>query len=276
MKTNSVSQLKNLKPNESELWTPYRGSISERQRLILQALMYEGTDGATWKQLGKNLNLHHGQISGALNGLHQLGLVFMLRAKKDGCHLYVSHLCRDKFTDEQVHDAPPPNKGKQRRQLLDELFAECLSIRENGSNNYRTSTVSDLLDQIIVHDGNKEPDNTVTEPKSQDTVVLEPSVATKVRKKYKKRRTESVVKRERIVIEAIRQMQGGKQGMTDPTAENIALLTGYELTETYSSLGSLVNQGRIGYQWSEEEETKGMKLAFIIKWDEKFIHFVAK
>ena len=164
MKTPSASKLKQLTPSASESWTPYKGAISERQRLILQALMYEGTNGATWNQLGKNLNLHHGQISGALNGLHQLGLVFMLRTKKNGSHLYVSHLCRDQFTDEQVHDAPPPNRGKQRRQLLDELFAECLSIRASGSNDYRTSAISDLLDQIIVHDGIKEPEETVTKP----------------------------------------------------------------------------------------------------------------
>jgi len=265
-----------LKANESELWTPYKGSISERQRLILQALMYEGTNGATWKELGKHLNLHHGQISGALNGLHQLGFVFMLRTKKDGCHLYVSHLCRDQFTDEQVHDTPPPNKGKQRRQLLDDLFSECLKIRTNGSNDYRTSTISDLLDQIIMHDGITESKNTATEPKPKSkAVVAHPVVPVKRKKFYTPRgRHASVVEREQTIMSKIREMQVAK--MKDTTAENIAILTGFEISKVRSSLANLRDAGKIAYPWSNEPETQGMKLAYIIKWDENIDHFVAK
>ncbi len=272
MNTQSASKLNNFKRNKSELWTPYKNAITERQRLILQALMYEGTDGLTWKQLGKILNLHHGQISGALNGLHQLELVFMLRTKKDGCHLYVSHLCRNQFADEQVYDAPPPNKGKQRRQLLDELFTECLDIRASGSNDYNTSAISDLLDQIIVHDGNKKPKKTVTKSKPQSKLV----VATPMMPVSKKPRgtQASVEKRVQAVYAKIAECQASNY--KEVICEHLAIFTGYSMSDVYYALRVLKDSGKIGYQYTDEPKLKGIKIACINKWDETISHFVAK
>lgn len=283
METSSASKLNNLKPTKSELWTPYKNAVSERQRLILQALMYEGANGLTWKQLSKILNLHHGQISGALNGLHQLGLVFMLRTKKDGCYPYVSHLCRNQYTDEQVHDAPPPNKGKQRRQLLDELFAECLSIRASGSNDYRTSAISNLLDQIILHGDNKEPDSPKTEPQTKNEptqesksyiVPLDTRRFISERKKHKKRhksRTETVSKRCETILATLRDMQ--KVGMKELCANEIAVLSGINRSDVYSSLHILRKQGKIGSQHSREI---GRKVWTVLTWSDDINKHLAR
>lgn len=274
MSTTNKGKAKKLTQNPSELWTPYKSVISDREMRVMQTLLYARTDGATWRQLSETLDLHHGQISGVLNGLHQLGLVFMLRERKDRCHPYVSHLFRDLFTDEQVYDEPPMNKGKERRNLLNELLAECLSIRDNGSNDYITSKVSDILDQIIEHDGGiVEPEEIDTESEAQAVDSPRKNKRVKQPRRHRGRQTHTV-EREQHIMETVKHMQIA--GFHDPTAQNIAILTGYSEKDIYSSLHILKNRGFIGYQRSKEPATKGKKLVSIIKWDEDIDHFVAK
>jgi predicted transcriptional regulator len=97
------------------------GVSTERARLVLQALC-NFPSGFTWRQLAESLNLHHGQISGALSNLHKSGHVFMLRQQRNKCHPYVHIMYRDVYAPEQRIDEPVKTKSNQRLTDLEELL----------------------------------------------------------------------------------------------------------------------------------------------------------
>lgn len=97
------------------------GVASQRAMLVLRHLQ-TAPDGMTWRELGSALNLHHGQISGALSNLHKSGLVFMLRKQRNRCHPYVHADKRDQFSVEDRIDEPVQTRNTQRRQQLEELL----------------------------------------------------------------------------------------------------------------------------------------------------------
>lgn len=97
------------------------GVSSDRARLILQTLEHQ-SNGMTWKQLGAMLNLHHGQVSGALSNLHKAGHVFMLRKQRNRCHPYVHSSFKHFYPSEQRIDQPVKTKSNQRLSDLEELL----------------------------------------------------------------------------------------------------------------------------------------------------------
>jgi predicted transcriptional regulator len=97
------------------------GVSTERAQRILNQLTDQPA-GMTWKQLSMRLNLHHGQISGALSNLHKSGHVFMLRQQRNKCHPYVHSIYRDQYTPEQRIDQPVKTKSNQRLTDLEELL----------------------------------------------------------------------------------------------------------------------------------------------------------
>lgn len=97
------------------------GAATERARLILQFLAIS-PEGMTWKQLGRVLNLHHGQVSGALSNLHKSGHVFMLHQQRDKCHLYVHAQFRVNYTTDERIDEPAQTKAGKRNQDIQRLL----------------------------------------------------------------------------------------------------------------------------------------------------------
>jgi predicted transcriptional regulator len=97
------------------------GVSTERAQRILNQLADQPA-GMTWKQLSMRLNLHHGQISGALSNLHKSGHVFMLRQQRAKCHPYVLSIYRDQYKPEQRIDEPVKTKSNQRLTDLEELL----------------------------------------------------------------------------------------------------------------------------------------------------------
>jgi len=97
------------------------GTSTERARHIMTYLAYK-QEGMTWRQLAETMNLHHGQISGALSNLHKSGHVFMLRQQRNKCHPYVHSIYRDQYTPEQRIDEPVKTKSNQRLTDLEELL----------------------------------------------------------------------------------------------------------------------------------------------------------
>jgi hypothetical protein len=65
------------------------GVTSRRQRAVLRMLATYGSVGVTYSELGLRLNLHHGQASGVLSGLHKVGAIARLADKRHRCHVYV-------------------------------------------------------------------------------------------------------------------------------------------------------------------------------------------
>lgn len=108
------------------------GEATARARAVL-AHLEANPDGLTWKQLGTAMNLHHGQISGALSNLHKAGAVFMLNKQRDRCHPYCHAKWRINYTAEQRIDEPVKTKGSQRQQDL-EKFVELIAVHVRVGN----------------------------------------------------------------------------------------------------------------------------------------------
>ena len=169
----SAMKGESMTKNDLQLFTPYNGTggyverpasvtravrevndgtLSRRQKLIVVALNNAGKQGTTWRTLGQMLNLHHGQISGALSVLHSAGEVFMLRIQQDRCHPYVATKFRDAYTDEQVFDTPATTRAGQRRLLLDMLLRQCTEASRVGFNDYQTTVIGRIVDKVLAHD----------------------------------------------------------------------------------------------------------------------------
>lgn len=97
------------------------GTTTARQSAVLSQLA-DLESGATWRALGSTLNLHHGQISGALSMLHKAGHVFMLKEKRHGCHPYVHARWRDLYGPDERIDVPAQTASATRRRQLGELL----------------------------------------------------------------------------------------------------------------------------------------------------------
>ena len=100
------------------------GTRNSRHKKILKYLDLYGRAGATWKELGERLGLHHGQISGALSNMHKNGEVFTLVAQRDRCHPYVHAKFREGFAPEERFDEPAKTAGALRAEEIERLIAE--------------------------------------------------------------------------------------------------------------------------------------------------------
>lgn len=104
------------------------GKTSKRQKAILDHLFKVGEHGATWHEIADELNLHHGQASGALSTLHKAGLVFSLIGKaRNGCQPYVHRHYAGGFFPTERADSPVTTKAGRRRASL-ELLHETVTL----------------------------------------------------------------------------------------------------------------------------------------------------
>jgi hypothetical protein len=97
------------------------GVTSKRQLAILDALD-AAPYGKTWKELGADLNVHHGSISGALSVLHKCGRVFALKQTRDNSQIYHHNNRRSEFNDDERLDFPVKTASKQALDALDALL----------------------------------------------------------------------------------------------------------------------------------------------------------
>jgi len=137
------------------------GTLSARQASILQMLQWAGGAGLTWKVLGRELDLHHGQISGALTNMHAAGVVFMLKESRDRCHPYVHSRYRSYFNDDEVYDRPAKTRSGQRRELLDGLLDACRDAINNEFDWDRWQRIIDVVVMIDAHERNAETESRV-------------------------------------------------------------------------------------------------------------------
>jgi hypothetical protein len=98
------------------------GVTGKRQIAILEALEQASAHGYTWIELGDELNLHHGQVSGALSVLHNAGRVFALRRERNNCQIY--YHCRDRhlFHESARLDFPVKTAHAQATDALEALL----------------------------------------------------------------------------------------------------------------------------------------------------------
>lgn len=69
------------------------GVTGRRQLAVLSYLGGCGAYGATWQELARVLDMHHGTASGTLSGLHKGGRIARLADKRNRCKIYVLPEC---------------------------------------------------------------------------------------------------------------------------------------------------------------------------------------
>jgi len=97
------------------------GVTGKRQIAILDVLD-TAEFGKTWAELGNELNLHHGQISGALSVLHNAGRVFALRRERNRSQIYYHCKYRTSFGDYERLDFPVKTAHAQATDALEALL----------------------------------------------------------------------------------------------------------------------------------------------------------
>ena len=65
------------------------GITSKRQADVLAMLNRLGPIGATWHRVAERFDLHHGQASGVLSGLHKAGKIARLTERRNRSFVYV-------------------------------------------------------------------------------------------------------------------------------------------------------------------------------------------
>ncbi len=125
------------------------GVLSKRAEAVLQALENNGY-GATWKELGQQLNLHHGQISGILSNLHKKGFVFCSRWKRPefNAHPYFHHKYRNDIPSDERIDFPAQTTAGKRKQAIDKFVAEIRTSQNMAQVYCAIQDLDDKLDNI--------------------------------------------------------------------------------------------------------------------------------
>lgn len=114
------------------------GTTGHRRREILLVLDNEGVAGATWEYVSKITGYHHGQVSGALSKLHELGHVFQLKETRTGCHPYVHRNYRWAYDDDEVNEAPVKTRASRRTEALEAVAAAAHDLCVGQSSNAAT------------------------------------------------------------------------------------------------------------------------------------------
>jgi len=65
------------------------GRTGNNQKATLMFAWRQGSLGITWKDVSRELNLHHGSASGVLSVLHKTGHLFRLQDARNRCKIYV-------------------------------------------------------------------------------------------------------------------------------------------------------------------------------------------
>lgn len=106
------------------------GTVSYRARAILDILRLH-PDGLTWKELSDILDMHHGQVSGALSNLHRLGHVFMLTAKRNRSHPYCADKYRNWYDDHERIDKPTRTTASLLREAEVAVITAAIEVAES-------------------------------------------------------------------------------------------------------------------------------------------------
>ena len=97
------------------------GTTTKRRKQISDIVRAEFTQGMTWAELADATGLHHGQVSGALSKLHEMGRLFQRRDTRNGCHPYVHADFRGQFDDNEVNDEPVKTRSTVLREAYEDL-----------------------------------------------------------------------------------------------------------------------------------------------------------
>jgi len=121
------------------------GEATARARAVL-SLLEAHPEGLTWKELATLMNLHHGQVSGALSNLHKSGHVFMLHTQRNRCHPYCHAKHRVNYPPTARIDEPAQTKAGKRKDDLERLLQAVITGIDMGR--VRDSTVEAIVKEL--------------------------------------------------------------------------------------------------------------------------------
>jgi len=112
------------------------GAWSKNRMKIVDLVKSSRARGMTWRDVARFCpDLHHGQISGILSKLHQEGIIFSIRYKREGCHPYIDSSWRDEFGSFDRFDHPVKTKAKVNAEIAEmvrRMFDENPTLGRRG------------------------------------------------------------------------------------------------------------------------------------------------
>ena len=102
---------------ERQMFLDETGETGKRQKAVVDELKALKNYGATWREIGIALNLHHGQASGVLSVLHSAGIISRLEQKRNRCSVYVLN----DYVNGRKTSAPSKTKAGSDKSKLDRI-----------------------------------------------------------------------------------------------------------------------------------------------------------
>ena len=121
------------------------GTTSRRQRDTIRLLASNREHGATWRDVSRALELHHGSASGVLSVLHKTGVIERLSEQRDGCLVYVL----PEHVNGRTTSAYRPNVSAR---LLTEILQEIEHDLSNGDVYVARQRIRRTLETFNGHD----------------------------------------------------------------------------------------------------------------------------
>jgi len=110
------------------------GITAKRRRQIWKIVRDAGAVGATWAEIADVLGLHHGQVSGALNALHKLGIICQLATTRKECHPYIDGEYMAQYQPHELIVEPKKSGRTKYVEALEELAEAAYNVAYKQSN----------------------------------------------------------------------------------------------------------------------------------------------
>jgi hypothetical protein len=131
------------------------GITTKRRREILEHVTQAGAMGIICPEVERITGLHHGQASGALNALHELGLVAQLTEIRNNCHPYIDAKHIELYEPHEVQLEPRKSKNTRYIELLEELAEAAYDVSYRQSNGAAYNRLRKAIDEVRRHQGLK-------------------------------------------------------------------------------------------------------------------------
>lgn len=131
------------------------GITTERRRQILEQVINAGANGIICPEVERITGLHHGQASGALNALHELGLVAQLTEIRNRCHPYIAAEHIDLYEPHEVQLEPRKSANTRYIELLEEVTEAAYDVAYRQTDGAAYNRLRKAIDEVRRHQGLK-------------------------------------------------------------------------------------------------------------------------
>ena len=131
------------------------GITTQRRREILKHVADAGSMGVIWGDISLTTGLHHGQVTGTLNALHELGLIAQLTEIRNRCHPYIDAQYIDLYETHEIQLEPRKSARSEYVQALEELADAAYDVAYRQSNGAAYDRLRKAIDVVRRHQGLK-------------------------------------------------------------------------------------------------------------------------